>query len=96
MGFEGMTALSWALISGIGIGLFYFGGLWWTVKQLPSRRYPWLWALGSFLVRGGLSVMAFYWITGGRWEQVVMSLGGFLLVRTVMVRRLGLRQAEGL
>ena len=40
--------------------------------------------------------MAFYWITGGRWEQVVMSLGGFLLVRTVMVRRLGLRQAEGL
>lgn len=96
MGFEGMTALSWALISGIGIGLFYFGGLWWTVKQLPSRRYPWLWTLGSFLVRGGLSVMAFYWTTGGRWEQVVMSLGGFLLVRTVMVRRLGLRQAEGL
>lgn len=96
MGLEGMTALSWALISGIGIGLFYFGGLWWTVKQLPSRRYPWLWTLGSFLVRGGLSVMAFYWITGGRWEQVVMSLGGFLLVRTVMVRRLGLRQAEGL
>lgn len=96
MGHVAIIELPWALMGGVGVGLFYFGGLWWTVRQLPSRRYPWLWALGSFLVRGGLSVMAFYWITGGRWEPVVMSLGGFLVVRTVMVRWLGLRQAEGL
>ena len=94
MGFEGLIGLSWALMVGICTGLFYFSGLWWTLQQLPNYRYPAMWILGSFLIRAGVSVVIFYWATGGRWEQVVVGLGGFTLVRGVMVRRLGIRNAE--
>ena len=77
-----------AFFAGLGAGLFYFGGLWWTVRRLPSIRQPALLMLGSFFVRTGLSLAAFYFASGGHWERILASLLGFMLVRAFLVRRM--------
>ena len=43
--------LAVCLAVGMGLGIFYFGGLWLTVKKLPGSQCPILLALGSYMVR---------------------------------------------
>ncbi|NIO10485.1 MAG: ATP synthase subunit I [Deltaproteobacteria bacterium] len=74
-------------MAGIGIGVFYFGGLWVTVRRLPTTRHPALWTLGSFMGRTGMSLLGFYAAMGGRWERLLACLFGFLLARHFLVRR---------
>ena len=87
-----------SLLAGMAIGLFYFGGLWWTVRRLPDVRRPALWTLSSYLIRMGAGVGAIFLVSGGRWERILILLAGFLAVRFLMVRRLGAvpaRPSEG-
>ena len=74
-------------VAGIGIGLFYFGGLWVTVKRLPTTRHPALLTLGSSMGRTGLSLLGFYVAMGGRWERLLVCLIGFLVARHFSVHR---------
>jgi F1F0 ATPase subunit 2 len=80
--------LTFALAAGSGLGLFYFGGLWLTVKQLPTTRHPIAWTLGSLLVRLGVVLVGFYLIMGSHWERLLACLLTFLWVRNLMIRRL--------
>jgi F1F0 ATPase subunit 2 len=77
-----------AFFVGMGAGVFYFGGLWWTVRRLPSARQPALLTFGSFLARTGLSLVAFYFASGGHWQRILASLLGFIIVRVFLVRRI--------
>lgn len=74
-------------LAGLGLGLFYFGGLWLTVRQLPVSHAPALLVLGSFLGRTALTVLGFYFVMAGRWERLLACLLGFLVMRTVLVAR---------
>jgi F1F0 ATPase subunit 2 len=76
-----------AFLVGMGAGVVYFGGLWWTVRRLPFARRPALLTLGSFFVRTGISLTAFYLASGGRWERILISLLGFIILRGFLVRR---------
>lgn len=78
-----------AFAAGLGLGLFYFGGLWLTVQRLPRSRHPGLLTLGSLIVRLGVTLPGFYLVMAGRWERLLVCLAGFLVVRLVLVRRLG-------
>ena len=71
--------------AGAALGLFYFGGLWLTVRRLPRSRRPGLLLLGSFLVRSAVVVPGFYFVMGGRWERLLACLVGFLAARTVLL-----------
>ncbi|MCF8062917.1 MAG: ATP synthase subunit I [Deltaproteobacteria bacterium] len=77
-----------AFAAGLGIGGFYFAGLWWTVRRLPGVRHPAAWVAGSFMVRAGLSLLGFYGILQGGWPMLPASLAGFILVRLAAVHRL--------
>ncbi|MDH4267296.1 MAG: ATP synthase subunit I, partial [Deltaproteobacteria bacterium] len=68
-------------------GFFYFGILWLTVKHLPRVRRPALLFLGSFWGRLGITLIGFYLIMGGEGQRLLACLLGFLLVRSVLVRR---------
>ncbi len=70
-----------AFAVGLGLGLFYFGGLWLTVRRLPAARHPVLLVLGSFLGRTAVTLVGFYLIMGGRWERLLASLVAFTLMR---------------
>lgn len=74
-----------ALAAGMALGLFFFGGLWLTVRQLPTSPSPALLLLASFVGRTALTLVAFYFVMGGRWERLLACLAGFLLARTVLL-----------
>jgi len=77
------------LLSGVAGGLLgglFFGGLWWTVNKGLSSQWPALWFLGSLLVRLGITLGGFYFVSGGHWERMLACLLGFLLARHVVFR----------
>lgn len=75
--------------AGIGLGFFYFGGLWLTVRQLAKTDQPYLWMGLSFLGRLGLILFGFYLVSDGHWERLLAAIAGFFLTRFILVRRLG-------
>ncbi len=77
--------LSFSFFSGLLIGLFYFGGLWWTLRRMPVSHEPVIWVIGSFLVRATVSLVGFYFVSGVGWIKLLICLSGFILVRIVFV-----------
>jgi F1F0 ATPase subunit 2 len=78
-----------AFIAGMGLGLFYFGSLWLTVRAVQTARRAVLLTLSSFVGRMAVTIVGFYLIMGGHWERLIVALLGFLLMRGILVRRLG-------
>lgn len=78
--------LALACLAGGVLGLFFFGGLRWTVKKGVSMRQPALWFLGSLLLRMGVALAGFYFVAGGHWERTISCLVGFIAARTVAAR----------
>jgi F1F0 ATPase subunit 2 len=79
-----------SILLGGGISLFHFGGLWWTVQRMKHvRNSPYEFIL-SFFLRTGISIGLFYLISGGRWEKLLPALAGFLAVRYIMIRKIGI------
>ena len=77
-----------SLVTGTVLGMFYFGGLWITVRRLTVARQPALLTLVSFVLRATVVLLGFYFVLGGRWERLAACLAGFLLARTLFIRRL--------
>ncbi len=80
-----------ALIAGMMLGFSYLGGLWFTIRQLPTATYPMILVLGSFILRIGTTVCGFYVVMGGHWVRLLIGLLGFLLIRAILVRRWGIQ-----
>jgi len=75
--------------AGLGLGVFFFGGLWWTVRRGVSSKRPVLWFLGSLLLRTGASVTGFYLVADGHWPRLLACLLGFSIGRAVLTRLAG-------
>ncbi len=80
---------------GLCLGLFYFGGLWWTVRRLSRQRHAFLWLTLSFWVRSAVAVSGFYFIMAGDWKRLLVSLAGFVTIRILMVRKVKARRLIG-
>lgn len=80
-------ALVVPLVVGGLLGLFFFGGLWWTVQRLPTARHPAPFSLGSMVVRMAVVLASFYWVMGGDWVRLLACAVGFLAARTVVIHR---------
>ena len=85
---SGLIFLIVACIAGVGLGLFYFGGLWLTVRRLPDSRGPALLFLGSFVGRTALTLLGFFFVMNGHWQRMLACLAGFLIARQVLIARL--------
>jgi F1F0 ATPase subunit 2 len=73
--------LTLALSAGLGLGAFFYGGLWWTVRLGLSLRHPALLFPLSFLIRSVLTLAGFYLVSGGAWQPLLASLLGFMVAR---------------
>ena len=78
--------LALAFATGILLGSFFFGGLWWTVKRGVVSKRPALWFFGSLIVRMGITLVGFYLITQGHWERTILCLVGFMVARVLVTR----------
>ncbi|MEO0947826.1 MAG: ATP synthase subunit I [Cyanobacteria bacterium J06641_5] len=74
-------------ILGTCLGIFYFGSLWITVRQLPTTQWPVRIFIGSYLGRLAIAGLGFYLLANGSWQRAVAGLGGFILARTVSIER---------
>jgi F1F0 ATPase subunit 2 len=81
-------ALALAFLAGALLGVFFFGGLWWTVQKGVTSETPALWFLGSLLLRTGLILVGFYLAAQGHWSRLAACLLGFVIARIIVVRRL--------
>jgi F1F0 ATPase subunit 2 len=74
------------LLSGILLGAFFFGGLWWTVQKGLTSHSPVLWFFGSTLLRTSFAVAGFYFTSRGDWRKLVLCLLGFVIARVAVTR----------
>ena len=79
-------SLAAALIAGILLGTFFFGGLWWTVRKGIASKRTAFWFFGSMLVRTGAVMLGFYFVMGDSWQRLLAALLGFVLARFVATR----------
>ena len=81
------------LLVGLGLGLFYFGGLWLTIKNMNQARSPIVLTLGSFIIRtGAVFLVLIYVARQGDWENILILLAGFIISRIFLSRRIGKRK----
>jgi len=86
-----MLTLSGALLAGLLLGAIFFGGLWWTVQKGVSARQPALWFVPSFLLRTGITLAGFYFVSGAGWtnpdwKRLLVCLSGFIIARIIITR----------
>ena len=82
-------SLATALVTGVLLGVMFFGGLWWTVRKGFSSKQPALWFFGSLLLRISIALAGFYFVSGGHWERLLVCLLGFVLARLIVMRLAG-------
>jgi F1F0 ATPase subunit 2 len=75
-----------ATAGGVLLGLFYFGGLRWTVRKGLASNSSALWFSLSFLLRSGACLAGFYLIGAGDAARMLACLGGFVIARFVVIR----------
>ena len=79
-------SLAAALIAGFLLGAFFFGGLWWTVRQGVASGQPALLFLGSMLLRTCIVLSGFYFVAGDNWQRLLACLLGFVAARLIVTR----------
>jgi len=83
-----LTAMILPFVVGLAVGLFFFGGLYWTVRRLATSRYPAALSLTSMLLRLGVSLAALYLVMAGDWRRLTAAVVGMIVMRLVLVRLL--------
>jgi F1F0 ATPase subunit 2 len=89
-----MTTLTLALLAGMVLGVFFFAGLWWTVRKGLVAANPALWFLGSFLLRTAVTLTGFYMVVANDWRRLLAVLVGFVLARALLTRQLHSRGGQ--
>ena len=83
-----------ALLTGAVLGACFFGGLWWTVQKGLASETPALWFLGSLVLRTGVTLAAFYFVSQGHWSRLGACLLGFVVARVVIAKWLARTPVE--
>ena len=72
--------------AGVLLGVFFFGGLWWTVRRGLASKRPASLFLGSLLLRTSIILAGFYVVSGGHWDRLLACLLGFVIARLIVTR----------
>ena len=102
--FGGNVGMNWLELGTIFavaslLSLVYYGGLWLTLQQLflakPEGgalawwRQPVVFVTLSFVLRTLLVVFGLYLITSGQFLPLLVAMAGFVLVRMLLLQRIG-------
>lgn len=69
---------------GVILGIIFFGGLYWTVQNLPRAKHPALLMTVSLFFRMGVTVGTFFYVAKGGYKGILLVLAGMLAVRIAM------------
>ncbi|MEO7091734.1 MAG: ATP synthase subunit I [Polyangiales bacterium] len=73
-------------VVGLLLGVFFYGGLWLTIRRAVSSTHAALWFPPSMLARSGLTVAGFYFVSRAHWEMLPACLLGFFVTSVVLAR----------
>jgi len=83
------------LFIGLGLGLFYFAGLWLTIKNMNNVRSPIILTLGSFILRtAAFFFVLIYVARQGKWVNILILLTGFIAGRIFLSRMIGKQKSR--
>ncbi|MBU0959982.1 MAG: ATP synthase subunit I [Proteobacteria bacterium] len=74
-------------LGGAGLGFFYFGGLWLTVKKIPASSNPKRLLLWSAALRLVPTLLALFIVVRVNPGVFLIMLPGFFGVRSFLIRR---------
>ncbi len=78
----------WAIVfrslAGVVLGLFFYGGLWYSVSHLADSRHAILLAVGSFWIRVLAVLAGFLFLMESRWEYALILMAGFTMGRLIV------------
>jgi F1F0 ATPase subunit 2 len=69
------------------LGLFFYGGLWLTLRSLATTHHPLIVTMGSLFLRMAITLAGFFVLIRGHWENAVTALVGFTAVRLLLPRQ---------
>lgn len=75
-----------ACIVGNFLGAIFFGGLWFTIRRGINSPRPVIWFMSSLLLRMGITLAGFYFISDGQWQRLLACLSGFIMARMIITR----------
>ena len=79
-------ALLIRLLAGIGVGMFFYGGLWYTVNRLATSRYRAMLLIASFGIRTLVVLSGFLLLIERRWDYALLYLIGFTFGRIIVMK----------
>lgn len=79
-------------IVGAVASLIYFGGLWWTVRRLPTASNPSMVYLGSFLFRLAALMVGGYFLMQFGLPMFATAFVTFVVVRMMLTSVLGMKR----
>ena len=84
-----------ALAGGAGCALFYFGGLWLTLRYALYARHAALLVVLSFWARTAVVAATIFVLADGRLDRLALCVAGLLVTRALLVRVLPALLAPG-
>ena len=78
-----------SVIAGAALGSFFYGGLWWTIRKLPTTRQAGLLFALSWIIRMGVVLVGLYFCAGGVWYRMLAGLVGLMIARVLLSWILG-------
>ncbi len=75
-----------AFIAGIALGVWFYGGLWITVRRIVTTAHPMALVLGSFIARSAITLAGFVLVANGSWQNAAACLVGFVVARVLVGR----------
>jgi F1F0 ATPase subunit 2 len=79
--------LTVTFITGVGLGLYFFGVLLWTTNRIPHSRFPFILTAGSLVIRFAGALAVFYLLSRlSGLAGILAALFGFILTKFVFIR----------
>lgn len=75
-----------SLVTGLLLGVVFFGGLQWTVVRGLRSGAPAIWFLSSALLRMSICVGGIYFVSRGSWQRSLVCLLGLVAAREAVLR----------
>ena len=81
-----ITDIIWPGTAGLLLGLFFFGGLWLTIRHCIERPYAGLWFSLSFFLRIVISCGGIYVVAAPSPLRLLLCCAGFLGARLLLTK----------
>ncbi len=80
------SAVALAAFAGAALGVFFFFGLYATVRRGLASTNPAAWFLASLLARTAVVLAGFYVAAQGHWTRLAACTLGFVVARMFVVK----------